>query len=192
MQAPKRGVGAAQRTTRHGLVAGDRAPAMRKATGATNPRDRFLFEAGAAASPLLQTTRKGGSRPWSTDPMLGSRAITRRVDAIAPTSGVGGVRVLHSRDCESAGMSHETPAPPSRTSVVASARERARPTQPRSARPIRRLQEAQHMGGEQVGGGVHCGVSLPRHDRDAAVRQSPPQRLAGCLERFAAVAALEI
>ena len=83
-------------------------------------------------------------------------------------------------------------APSSRTSVVASARERARPARPSSARPNRRLQEAQHLGCEQIGGGVHCSVSLPRHDREAAVRQSPPQRLAGRLERFAAVAALEI
>jgi hypothetical protein len=67
-----------------------------------------------------------------------------------------------------------------------------RPARPSSARPVRRLQEAQHLGREQVGGGVHCGVSLPRHDRDAAVRQSPLQRLAGRLERFAAVAALEV
>ena len=100
--------------------------------------------------------------------------------------------LLPSRDCEARGMSHQTPAPSSRASVVASARERARPARPGSARPVRRLQEAQHVGGEQVGGGVHCGVSLARHDRDAAVRQSPPQRLAGRLERFAAVAALEI
>ena len=90
------------------------------------------------------------------------------------------------------GISQGTPAPSSGTSVVASPARARRAARPSSARPVRRLQEAQHLGREQVGGGVHCSVSLPRHDRDTAARQSPPQRLAGRPERFAAVAALEI
>ena len=55
-----------------------------------------------------------------------------------------------------------------------------------------RLQKAPHLSNEQVGAGVHRGMSLPWHDHDAAVRQSLSQRLAGRLEGLAAVAALEI
>ena len=164
------------------------------------PRFRFAPEAGrlrfAQLTPALDDPHE---RPRPTRARLPPPGESERPHIRAgcsresSTTGTGRVsaEVPSSRDCEARGISHETPAPTSRTSVVASARERARP-RPSSARPVRRLQEAQHLGREQVGGGVHCGVSLPRHDRDAAVRQSPPQRLAGRLERFAAVAALEV
>ena len=57
----------------------------------------------------FQTTRKGGSRLWSTDPTLGSPATTRGVNAIARRAARGRQSVASTRGCRTKGPGDKHP-----------------------------------------------------------------------------------